>query len=155
MYGTIKRVLFYVVYPRAEVLGFDKDFADFFFAEEGRVFELLLGELVVEVAAGAALRFRPAELAPVTGKELTGAAPRFLGFWLDVVVGPVDKFGNTCPITGNGIESRLMDGVADLFDVRVLFFELGVRTERVESELRVVDCGNGHAFSELEIDDSD
>ena len=61
--------------------------------------ELESGKLCVKIATRSARRFSTAELAPFAWEELTAATPRFLGFGLDVVVGPVDKFGNGCSIS--------------------------------------------------------
>ena len=49
--------------------------------------------------AGAALSFGSTELAPLAGEELACTTPRFLGFWFDEVVCPIDELSNGSPVS--------------------------------------------------------
>ena len=53
------------------------------------------------------------------------------------------------------VKSGLMYRITDFLNFGELFFELGVRPESVEAELRVVLRVDWDAFSELEVNDSD
>ena len=114
-------------------MGFGKDFDDFFFAKEWWVFEVLLGELGVEVTARSARCFGTTELTPFTGEELARTAPRFLGFGFDEIVGPIDKFTDAGTVGTDTVKSGLMYRVTDFLDLRPLVFELAVSSECIEA----------------------
>ena len=79
-------------------------------------------------------------MAPFSGEELTSAAPRFLGFWLNVVVGPVNQLVEAGGVGADAFKSGLVDGVDDFFNFRVLVLELVPSSKGIEPKLGVVDC---------------
>ena len=67
----------------------------------------------------------------VAGNKLTGSAPCFFCFRFNKVTGPVYEFINGGAISTDTVQARLVDRVGYFFDVRILFFKLGISTQRI------------------------